>query len=78
MRQVRVLLKVRLLAQHHDELILEVDTRRCSLQSAAALLQGIMEGVAQLSVPLTVNLKVGKTWGSLQALQRCSGEAMSH
>lgn len=60
--------KVRLLAQHHDELMLEVDTSRCSLQSAADLLRGIMEGVVQLSVPLTVTLKAGKRWGSLEAL----------
>jgi len=61
-------LKVRLLAQHHDELMLEVDTCRCSLQSAAALLRGVMESVVQLSVPLTVTLKAGKRWGSLKLL----------
>ncbi|NCE65801.1 DNA polymerase I [Pseudoflavonifractor sp. 524-17] len=52
--------KARLVLQVHDELIVE-----CPEEEAKAvkeLLKEIMEGVISLSVPLTADAKVGKSW----------------
>lgn len=50
----------RLILQVHDELILEASEK--DAERAAALLQAEMENVATLSVPLTVEVKSGKSW----------------
>jgi DNA polymerase-1 len=53
----------RMLLQVHDELVIEAPE-----QEAASLAQHIkktMERVAQISVPLTVEVGVGKHWGEI-------------
>jgi len=50
----------RLLLQVHDELLLEVPEERA--QSVAALVREVMEGAAQLKVPLAVEVGVGPNW----------------
>ncbi|XP_020228897.1 helicase and polymerase-containing protein TEBICHI [Cajanus cajan] len=56
--------RCRILLQVHDELVLEVDPS--VINEAALLLQTSMENAVSLLVPLTVKLKVGRTWGSLE------------
>lgn len=51
----------RLLLQIHDELLFEVERPEEGLQY-----REIMESVVQLKVPLKVEIKVGKRWGSLE------------
>ncbi|MGM9521318.1 MAG: DNA polymerase I [Oscillospiraceae bacterium] len=53
-------LKARLLLQVHDELIVECPEEEA--QQVRELLCREMEGAAALSVPLTVDAHVGKTW----------------
>ena len=53
-------LKSRMLLQVHDELVLEVILPELSIVSA--LLKDAMEGAAQLSVPLSVEIKQGPNW----------------
>ncbi|WP_075322010.1 DNA polymerase I [Acidithiobacillus albertensis] len=50
----------RMILQVHDELILEVP--ESGLEAARAALKELMEGVADLAVPLLVGLGVGKHW----------------
>jgi DNA polymerase-1 len=50
-----------LLLQVHDELLLEVPAHRA--EEIAALVQKTMQGVARLSVPLTVEVGQGSNWG---------------
>ncbi len=50
----------RLILQVHDELI--VEAHRSCAQQAADMLKQAMEGAAELSVPLTVDLTIGETW----------------
>ncbi len=54
-------LKTRLILQVHDELLFE--TPDDEAQAAAALAQKVMQGVAELSVPLVVETGIGKNWG---------------
>ena len=51
----------KMILQVHDELILEV--KDSAAQEAAALLKKEMEGVYPLSVPLVVDVAMGKNWG---------------
>ena len=53
-------LQAQLVLQVHDELIVECPQREAD--TVAKLLTQEMEGVAQLSVPLTAEAKVGRTW----------------
>jgi len=48
----------------HDELLFEVDERNAD--KIAFLIKNAMESVCTLDVPLKVNVKIGKSWGSLQ------------
>ncbi|KAK9804751.1 hypothetical protein WJX72_003400 [[Myrmecia] bisecta] len=59
---------ITLVAQIHDELLFEVDVRRCTIATAAAIVRQHMEGVANLRVPLSVKIQAGPRFGSLQAL----------
>ena len=59
-------LGARLLLQVHDELVLEVP--RDTLTAAAALVRREMEGVAELAVPLRVELGAGENWRDLDDL----------
>ena len=57
------LLDVRMILQVHDELIFEVPA--AELERAKGLVEGEMEGVGKelgLSVPLKVEMGVGKNW----------------
>ena len=53
-------LKSRMIMQVHDELVLEVPDDE--LASMRERLPGLMGGVAQLAVPLEVEVGVGKNW----------------
>lgn len=53
-------LHTRLIMQVHDELVLEVP--EAELQTVKNMLPKLMGGVAQLQVPLLVELGVGKNW----------------
>lgn len=57
----RAKLKSRILLQVHDELVLEVPNEEKEI--VRALLKKEMEGAAQLSVPLTVDIHCGANWG---------------
>jgi len=53
-------LGARMLLQVHDELIFEVPTKE--VDETTALVKGIMEGAAELSVPLVVDTGTGANW----------------
>ena len=53
-------LKTRLILQVHDELVLEVP--EAELDRVRERVPALMEGVAQLSVPLKVEAGVGRNW----------------
>jgi DNA polymerase-1 len=53
-------LKSKLILQIHDELI--VDTAQDEVEVVKDILQLEMENVVKLSVPLTVDVNIGKTW----------------
>ncbi|KAF0138627.1 MAG: DNA polymerase I, partial [Rhodospirillaceae bacterium] len=53
-------LKTRMLLQVHDELVFEIPEAEVS--SAAALIRSMMEKAAALSVPLVVDVGVGRNW----------------
>ena len=53
-------LRSRLILQVHDELI--VDAAADEVDSVKGLLEDVMMGAAELSVPLRVNVAVGRTW----------------
>jgi len=55
-------LQTKLIMQVHDELVLEVP--EAELAVVKAKLTELMQGVAQLSVPLLVEVGVGKNWES--------------
>jgi DNA polymerase-1 len=55
-------LQTKLIMQVHDELVLEVP--EAELPVVKAKLTELMQGVAQLSVPLLVEVGVGKNWES--------------
>jgi DNA polymerase I len=55
-----------MLLQLHDELLFEVPAPE--LPETARLLRRVMENVVQLSVPLTVELRVGENWGEMSPL----------
>ncbi|RYR05537.1 hypothetical protein Ahy_B06g085400 isoform A [Arachis hypogaea] len=57
--------RCRISLQVHDELVLEVDPS--VIREAAALLKTSMENAVSLLVPLRAKVKVGRTWGSLEA-----------
>lgn len=53
-------MNARLILQVHDELIVEAD-ESCA-EEAARLLKEEMESCVKMAVPLTVDVKIGKTW----------------
>src|SRR5262249_2855736 len=53
-------LKARMILQVHDELVFEVPVEE--LERAKKIIKAQMEGVAQLDVPITVEMKLGKNW----------------
>lgn len=60
-------LGARLLLQVHDELVLEVPRER--VRAAATLVRQVMESVAELAVPLRVELGAGENWRDLRDLE---------
>jgi DNA polymerase-1 len=58
-------LRARLLLQVHDELVVEAPVEE--VERAAALLREHMEGAAELSVPLVVDVGVGDNWRDAKA-----------
>jgi DNA polymerase-1 len=55
-------LRARMLLQVHDELVFEVPKDEAA--ATAALVKKVMEGAAELSVPLTVDTGTGGNWAS--------------
>ena len=55
-----------ILLQVHDELVLEVD--RPALNAIGHVVKEVMEGAAQLSVPLVADLSYGPNWDDLTDL----------
>jgi DNA polymerase I len=53
-------LKTRMILQVHDELVFEVPVEE--LERVKRLIKDKMEGVAQLDVPIEVEMKMGKNW----------------
>ena len=53
-------MRARLILQVHDELIIEAPEEE--KEAVASMLKDIMEGVMQLSVPLTAEVNTGKSW----------------
>ena len=60
-------LKTRMILQVHDELVFEVPVEE--LERAKSLVKRIMEGVANLDVPIRVELKVGKNWYEAEPME---------
>jgi DNA polymerase-1 len=56
-------MEARLILQVHDELIVEAPGREAA--GSERILKEAMEGVAKLSVPLTVSVSRGKNWGEI-------------
>jgi DNA polymerase I len=61
-------LHARLLLSVHDELLFEVPSDE--VEALATLVRATMEGALPLSVPLTVDVKVGADWESMTPLTR--------
>jgi DNA polymerase-1 len=59
---LRQKLKTRMVLQVHDELIFEVPEDEISIRHT---IRDLMQNVVQLNVPLTVDVKQGKTWEQL-------------
>ncbi|HKG55616.1 MAG TPA: DNA polymerase I [Candidatus Limnocylindrales bacterium] len=66
-------LHARLLLTVHDELLFEVP--RAEVEPLAAIVRETMEGAMPLSVPLTVDVKVGDDWESMAPLTRADAVA---
>jgi DNA polymerase-1 len=58
-------LRTRMILTVHDELLFETPTDEA--ESAAALVREQMEGAANLSVPLTVDLGIGESWNETKS-----------
>jgi DNA polymerase-1 len=61
-------LKARLLLQVHDELVLEAPQEE--IAETAALVQKIMSGAVELSIPLVTEAKCGVNWGSMKPVSQ--------
>ncbi len=59
---------VRLLLQVHDELVLEI--KKEIVKQVAPKIKEIMERVVQLKVPLVVEVKAGRSWGTQEIVTR--------
>ncbi|HEY8867830.1 MAG TPA: DNA polymerase I [Candidatus Limnocylindrales bacterium] len=65
--------QARMLLQVHDELLLEVP--RAEVDRLVPVIRETMEGALALDVPLTVDVKVGDDWESMQPLTRADAVA---
>lgn len=59
---------VRPLIQIHDDLVFEI--REDVVDEAKAIIPALMEGAVKLSVPIRVDMKMGKRWGSMEKVRR--------
>jgi DNA polymerase-1 len=59
--------KCRMLLQIHDELLFEAADD--IIQESAVKIKDVMEGVAQLPVPLIVQVKTGSSWGTMEKIE---------
>jgi DNA polymerase I len=66
-------LRAKLILQVHDELVLEVD--RPDVAAVAELVQSVMEGAAELSVPLETEVSSGPNWDELTPLPKVAVHA---
>jgi DNA polymerase-1 len=66
-------LRAKLLLQVHDELVLEVD--RPDVPAVATLLQRVLEGAAELSVPLETEVQAGPNWDDLAPVAELAATA---
>lgn len=57
---------VRLLLQVHDELVFEI--KKDAVANAALHIKNIMEAVAELKVPVVVDVKAGPNWGEQEKI----------
>jgi DNA polymerase-1 len=60
-------LRSKMLLQVHDELLFEVP--RSELAQMAEIVCRVMEGAAELTVPLRVEMKAGANWGEMQPVE---------
>jgi DNA polymerase-1 len=60
-------MKTRMILQVHDELVFEVPVEE--LDRARRLVKTEMEGVAQLEVPIKIEMKIGKNWYEAEATE---------
>lgn len=60
-RKLETMPEVKMLLQVHDELVFEV--AEGAVENAKPIIKKAMEQAAELSVPLTVDIGVGKNWG---------------
>jgi DNA polymerase-1 len=61
-----VFMDVKMLLQVHDELIFEVPKERA--ENFATEIKPLLEGLEKLSVPLVVDVKIGKNWGEMASV----------
>ncbi|NLN70652.1 MAG: DNA polymerase I [Chloroflexi bacterium] len=59
-------LRVRMLLQVHDELIFEVPEDE--LQRTTKLVQAVMENAYTLTIPISTEARVGKSWGTMEEI----------
>ncbi len=59
-------LETKMILQVHDELVFEVPEKE--LKEVAPMVKSVMETAFPLSVPLVVDLKIGKNWGEMKPL----------
>jgi DNA polymerase-1 len=57
-----------MLLQLHDELLLEVP--ETEMPATAKTVRRVMEDAVRLSLPLTVDLKMGKNWGEMYPMNK--------
>ena len=50
----------RILLQVHDELV--VETTAAETENVTQMIKSVMEGIVSLSVPLVVDVHIGKNW----------------
>jgi DNA polymerase-1 len=60
-------MKTRMILQVHDELVFEVAVEE--MERVRRMIRAMMEGVAQLDVPIKVEMKVGKNWYEAEPME---------
>lgn len=60
--------EVKLLLQIHDDLVFEVPDDKAKIEKLTQMIKKIMCEVYPLSVPIEVDVKIGKNWGEMEKL----------